>query len=165
MERIAAPADQKRLNLWVDLGSLVLMVYLSAPRASGIPLHEWISILFLAPFLAHLLLHWRWIEKVSFRFFRGTSGMARFNYVLNALLFICMIVVMLSGVLISRAFLPALGIPISPDRFWSGVHDASANLLLLLLGVHLGLHWDWLNRTTKQVLLPFGNRSSGGARS
>ena len=58
------------LNLYVDIGVFVLFVVVSAPQATRVVLHEWLSLLFIVPFLIHILLHWSWVKKVTGRFFR-----------------------------------------------------------------------------------------------
>jgi hypothetical protein len=51
---------------------------------------------------------------------------------------------MLSGFMISEAFMPSLGISLPQNFAWRSLHDMSANLFLLLLGTHTALHWGWI---------------------
>jgi hypothetical protein len=139
-------------KLLVDSGVFLLFVFIAAPESTGIAIHEWVSIIFVAPVLVHLLLNWNWIVKVTGRLFRKMPGETRFNYVWDFLLFIFMVIVMASGILISESALPAFGIIVSIDPFWAAVHDVSANLLLLMVGVHLAMHWTWILNAFKKYL-------------
>lgn len=135
-----------------DVLLLVLFLIASAPMATGIAVHEWVSFVYLVPFVIHLLLHWDWLMAIPKRFFKKLSVQHRINVVLDVCLYALMIFVTLSGILISEAALPLLGIAIEPDGFWHTMHHNSSNLLFPLLGIHLALHWSWITNTTKKLL-------------
>ncbi|HMU93560.1 MAG TPA: hypothetical protein PKE43_11165, partial [Anaerolineales bacterium] len=41
-----------------------------------------------------------------------------------------------------------------PERFaWRRLHDLSANLGLLMLGIHTALHWNWVVNTVNRYIL------------
>lgn len=132
---------------------LLLMFFLiaSAPMATGIAVHEWISFVYLVPFIVHLLLHWDWLMAIPKRFFGKLPLQQRFNVILNVVLYVLMIFVTLSGILISEAALPLLGLTLESDSFWHTMHHNSSNLLLPLLGIHLALHWSWIINTTRKI--------------
>jgi len=153
MNRKIKRSNQNKLNLYVDMGIFILFVILSAPQATGVVLHEWLSLLFVVPFLIHILLHWSWVKKVTGRFLRKLPGETRFNYFCNLVLFVLMTMVTFSGFLVSEALLPSIGIPVEVDRFWFAAHDVTANLLLALMGVHMAMHWGWIARTVKRYIL------------
>jgi hypothetical protein len=134
-----------------DVMLLVFFIIASAPMATGIAIHEWISFLYLIPFVIHILLHWDWIVSMPKRIFKKLSLENRLNIIWNTLLYILMVIVTVSGILISEAALPLLGITIKPDSFWHSIHHNSSNLLFPFLGIHLALHWGWIVRTTKKV--------------
>ena len=102
--------------------------------------------------------------QITRRFAGKTNLLARLNYVLNWLLFIDGTVIMLSGLMISEALLPALGISLPQNFVWRRLHDLTANLFLLLLGLHTALHWSWIVDTFKRYIFEpigwnFSNRS------
>ncbi len=49
--------------------------------------------------------------------------------------------VMVSGILISGAVLPTLGLHAKGYYFWNPLHAMSAKMLLALLLVHMVVHW------------------------
>ena len=64
-----------------------------------------------------------------------------------------MTLVIFNGIIISEVAPPYDGIPIVADPFWFAIHDISSNLFLLLLGIHLAMHWDWLVKGFKSYIL------------
>lgn len=63
---------------------------------------------------------------------------------LDVALLIAMTTAFVSGYAISRSVLPVLGLAVRPDFVWRRLHDISANLTLLIVAVHVGLHWQWI---------------------
>ncbi|MFT6914928.1 MAG: hypothetical protein ACJAWL_001227 [Motiliproteus sp.] len=136
----------------MDLLLLLLFVLACVPQATGLVFHEWESAVFLVPFAIHLLLHWDWITRVPLQLFGKLKGEIKFNVVWDLLIYLMMIFVTLSGFLVSEALVPSLGIDWQSQPFWSELHDTSANLIIPMLGVHLGLHWRWLKSLTLKLV-------------
>src|SRR5204862_8251170 len=107
-KRVRASGDWIKLGL--DVALFVAFLITTAPRFSGVPIHEWLSLALAFTVIVHLLLSWKWIVTVTKRFFKSVLWEARLNYVLNWLLFIDMTALMFTGMMISRFALPALGI-------------------------------------------------------
>lgn len=60
---------------------------------------------------------------------------------------------MISGIMISEVALPLMGIQLPQGFGWRRLHDMSANLFLLMLGVHTALHWNWIANTFYRYLI------------
>jgi len=142
-----------QIKLLVALGILLLFVIINAPQFTGLAWHEWISFAFVLPFLAHLILSWKWIVSVMTRLFKKLPGDTRFNQIWDTFLFVMMTVVIFSGTIISEKALPALNIHIKIDPFWRSIHTTSANLLMLMFGVHLAMHWKWIVSNFRRYIL------------
>lgn len=142
-----------RVRVWIDLLFFIGMVLVLAPQATGIPVHEGASFLIIIPFFLHLILDWQWIVSGTKRIFKRMNGTTRFNYVLDWLLFLLFVTATYTGVVISEAVLPALGIQRTIDPFWAALHDISANLLMVVIGVHLAMHWRWIATNVDKYLL------------
>ena len=136
---------QTRRNWLLNLLLLTLFILVCAPLATGLPLHEWLSLLFVLPVVLHLLWHWKWIVGVFSRTTRKLPGQTRFSRAWNLLLFVLMVVASVTGILISEAALPALGLHPVRDAFWKLLHQVSATLTLAVVGVHLAVHWRWID--------------------
>ena len=46
---------------------------------------------------------------------------------------------------------PAFGFEPAQSDFWLTIHDAGANLLILLVGIHLAMHWPWIRRNVSRI--------------
>jgi hypothetical protein len=70
---------------------------------------------------------------------------------------------MLSGIMISRSVMSVLGIQITASQTWRFLHSWSANLTLILVGVHFALHWKWIVSTFRRYLVaPLQKRLTQG---
>ncbi len=135
--------NQNAVNLAVDLVIFLIFLVVEAPKFSGLPVHEWFGIAIGAGVLTHVLLHWSWVIEISKRFFGKAQAIARVNYVLNLLLFLAIVTIIFTGLMISETVMPLLGITVAQNGLWRGVHTAAANLFILLVALHVALHWQW----------------------
>jgi len=152
-DRTHALSENQR-NWLIDLVALITLVVVYAPRGTGTPLHEWISVVLSGVIVVHLVVHWRWIIDVARRMFGRLHADVRINLGLNAALFVVMVVAIASGVLISEAALPMIGIVPPHSRTWRGVHEVSANLALIIVALHLGLHLRWAMQVARRWIAP-----------
>jgi hypothetical protein len=157
--------NQTKTKLVIDIVIFLAFLIAMDPHSSGIPVHEWLATSLIAALIVHLLLSWDWITQVTRRFLGKTNVQSRINYILNWLLFIDGTVIMLSGFMISESVLPSLGITLPQNFAWRSLHDLSANLFLLLLGLHTALHWNWIVEAFKRyVFQPIGRIFSARSR-
>ncbi len=131
-------------KVWTDATLFVLFVVLSAPQATGLPIHEWLSFVFVPVFALHLALNWDWVIKVSRRFVRRLGTQTRLNAVWDFILYPWMVFVLVSGLAASVSVFPAVLGGWVPDPFWTNLHHQSSNLLIPMIGVHLALHAKWI---------------------
>lgn len=152
MQQSKPKANRNLINIALDSAVFIVFLITTAPHLSGIAIHEWLSLAFGAAIVTHLLLHWQWIVGITKQFFRSAKGSARANYVLNVLFFLAMTIVIFSGIMISEHALPALGIDIGRDMSWRRIHGLASNACVLLLGLHLALHWSWMASMAKKYI-------------
>jgi hypothetical protein len=145
-------AAQTKTKLGLDILIFIVFLVTMDPHSSGIALHEWLSLAMIAALTIHLLLSWDWIIEISSRFLGKVGGQNRINYILNWLLFVDGTLLMISGMMISEVALPLLGIQLSLGFAWRRLHDMSANLGLILLGLHTALHWAWIMTALNKYL-------------
>jgi hypothetical protein len=133
----------------------ILMLLLMDPRSFyGLVFHEWAGLIIGLLFILHKILNWTWIKKVTAGFLRRTTWRARINYLLDILLLAGMILMILSGIGISRTIdFSWLNLGGS-NSFWRVMHTSSCFITLALFGIHLGLHWNWVlqNLHLKKVI-------------
>lgn len=155
----------KKIELWIDFSIFVAFLVAMDPRSSGKAIHEWLTVSMAAVIVVHLLLSWDWIVKMSRRFFSKMGGQARLNYALNWLLFITGTLLIISGIMISQKVVPSLGIVLPQSFTWRELHNISANLSLILLGLHTALHWGWIADTFKKYIFqPIGRMFSANSK-
>src|SRR6266498_5789934 len=150
--QLQTQSKRNTVNLIVDSTIFLAFLVAMAPRFSGMAIHEWLGIAFGAAIVTHLLLHWQWIVEVTKRLFGKAQWSARINYILNTLLFIDITIIIFSGLMISNVALPALGIQLALGGSWRMLHTTAANLFLLLVGLHVALHWQWIANMFKRML-------------
>jgi hypothetical protein len=136
---------------------LVAFCALMAPgAATGFTWHEWLGLAFVPLFVLHIVLAWSWVRGTWRRVRLDTHPKARLNFLLNASAAVMMIVVIFSGLVISEAALPAMGIPTEATRRWEQLHNLTSSYLLIVVGLHLGLNWNWIAGALRRYAnLPF----------
>jgi hypothetical protein len=152
------PSETRRrtlTNLALDGAMFVTFLIATAPRFTGIAIHEWLGIALGAAVLTHLVIHWSWIVGVTRRLFDRTTGSARLNYALNTLLFIVFTTIIFTGLMISETTLPWIGIRPERDRFWTQLHHLASDAAVFLIGVHVALHWRWIVNATRRLRARF----------
>ena len=103
--------------------------------------------------------------QITRRFASKVNSQSRINYILNWVLFFDVTVISLSGFMISQQVVPSLGISLPQNFAWRSVHELSANMFLMLLGLHTALHWNWIAETFKRyVFQPIGKLFSTKSR-
>lgn len=128
----------------VDIAALVGLLVVLNPAVTGIGLHEWIGLGAFALLFVHCVQHFDWVVETVAGMARRPAPARVGNLVLDVLILIALAVVMLSGLLVSGAVLPAFGLFANGYYFWDPLHAISAKVLLALLLVHVAAHWKWL---------------------
>src|SRR5262245_22226883 len=97
MQRAQRQPNRNKVNLIVDSTIFIVLLVVMAPHFTGMAIHEWLGIAFGGSILTHLLLHWQWVVQVTKRFFGKVQWPARINYLLNALLFVDISIIIFTG--------------------------------------------------------------------
>ncbi|HTP11253.1 MAG TPA: DUF4405 domain-containing protein [Anaerolineae bacterium] len=139
-------------NLLVDGTIFVGFLLATAPRTTGQTIHEWLGLAFGVGIMTHLLLHWQWIVNAVRRFFSKPRGQVRINALLNSLLFIAMTLIIFSGFMISKVVLNTFGLSGSHDMIWRWLHTSATNVALIIVGLHVALHWKLILSTIRRYV-------------
>ncbi len=135
----------------VDVVALVAYLAASFPSFTGVAAHEWLSIGVFVVLVVHCVQHYDWIVDTLKGFTKMKSFARRARFVLDVLIVIALVVVMVSGILISGAVLPAIGLFADGYYLWDPLHIASAKVLFTLLLVHLVANFGAVIRTLKRA--------------
>ena len=122
----------------------ITFALLMNPRVlNGLPFHEIAGLLFGVAILTHIGLNFQWVKNTTFKIFNSDlPKKTRFNFLLNILLLVSMSAIIITGILISKVVFPDLAM--EGNRTLRGLHDLAANLTLALVGLHIGVHWQWI---------------------
>lgn len=142
--RSGSGAGRTEFALWLDAILLLLFLLIESPRITGVATHEWIGFAVAIPLLVHMLLSWHWIASKAKWLWTKGSPRTRFNYLVNVVLFVSMVIAIVTGGIVSRVAMPQLGIltVFDLDRF--ELHDISSNVLFGAILLHLAMNWGWV---------------------
>ena len=102
--------------------------------------HEVLGLVLLAGGCWHLCLNHRWFSSIVRR---KWNRLRLLQTVLGWLLVLCFVVAMATGIIISNHVFKEwwIGIPLHRSIFVHQLHIGSAYLMVILGGMHLGVHW------------------------
>ncbi|GAB6152776.1 hypothetical protein JCM17380_15260 [Desulfosporosinus burensis] len=136
--------NKNYLKLLIDIVmSLTFVLLFNKMVLGGLHFHEIAGIGIGLGVLVHIALNFQWVKKVSLRLFdRKLPRKIRLGYLLNILLLISMLFIIVSGLFISKIVFPNLRIG---NEMWFKVsHISISYLTVILIGIHIGLHWKWV---------------------
>lgn len=139
-------------NFWVDIALFLMFIVDMNTHFTGIPVHEWLGIVFGGALVYHILLHWAWISNATRKLFAKLPTIQRIRYGVDLFLFVVMVIVVASGIWISRVALPAVGLAPTPSRFWNGLHHITSDLVIFLVGLHIALSWSWITNAWQRCI-------------
>ena len=147
-------SKQNITRLLLDLSTFITLLIVSAPRFTGNAVHEWLAIALSGAIVEHMLLNWNWVVEISSRLFTKAAQKSLFSYLLNWALFVCGILIILSGLMISKTVVPFLGLTLPAGASWRQLHSLSTNIIMILMGLHVALHWNWIVNMFKRMSAP-----------
>lgn len=138
-------------KLVLDLVMFLVLMLLFNKLSFGITFHEIAGLALFGAFLLHLILNADWIKCVTLRLFDPSlPARTRIGYLINALLLIAFFIIVISGMLISKTLFSFGG-----GRLAKTIHYFTSAVALVLMGIHVGLHFTCIkNALTKQIHLP-----------
>lgn len=139
------------IRIVLDLLMAVTFVLLMNPRVlDGLPFHEIAGTVIGVAILIHIGLNYRWVVNTTKKILDSKlPNKTRFGYMLNVLLLIAMAGVIITGIFISRVVFP--GLAIQGSRWLRGLHGLFADSTLVLVGLHIALHWQWVMTICKKA--------------
>jgi hypothetical protein len=124
------------IRLLLDAAMTALILLEFAYQLVGNTVHELIGILTLVMFVVHAKWNWQWFLSL----FRGRyTGFRRASVTINVLLLVAAVMMMVSGLLHSNILHSFFGVEF--ELLSREFHTTAAYWFLVLLAVHLGMHW------------------------
>ena len=136
----------------LDIALAVGFMLMYDKMAIGINLHELLGlgIGIGIGVIIHLILNYKWIIGISKKLFSNKlNNRTRVIYIINLLLVVCMVLIMVGGIFISKTIFT--NIHSQNQGLWKGIHIAVSNVDLALIGIHIGLNFNWIKGMTKKI--------------
>ena len=132
------------------LMSIVFVLLFNKMAIAGLMFHEIAGLSIGLAFLIHITLNWKWVKNISLKFFdTKLTFKTRLGYIIDVLLLFSMLLIIISGILISKVLFRTAG---SHNKFiFQTLHISISYIAILLIGVHIGLHWTWVINILKKI--------------
>lgn len=135
----------KKIKLLVDIAMAASFIMLMCNQITGIFAHEILGISAIVLFIIHQILNINYYKNIL----RGKYNKLRIAYlIIDILLLIMMVVMILSATFISRYTLKFLNL--SNDSLGRELHILSAYSIYMLIGLHIGLHYNSMVKLKKE---------------
>ena len=111
----------------------------------GITFHEIAGLCICLFYILHKALSWSWIKETTKRLFGKIPAKRRLNYIMDVLLLIGFFLIIMSGMAISKTIdFSWLGFDREHQMIYRSMHTSVSMIVLIIAGIHVGLHWDWI---------------------
>ncbi len=131
-----------RRSIVLDLVLLIVFLISLVPTFTSVAVHEWLGIVVFLALVAHC------VARSAYG--KGVGKIVKARLVLNIMILLAVVIVLVSGVMVSGAVLPVLGLYANGYYFWDPMHAISAKVLLALLLVHVALNATVVIRISRQ---------------
>jgi hypothetical protein len=139
------------IKISLDIIMAVVFALLFNKRVlGGLVFHEVAGTAIGAAFIIHMGLNWRWIRQVTLKMFNSKISIkTRVGYVVDILLLVTMVIIIISGIAISKEIFTKINF--GNIMFFKIAHVSFPYIALVLLGIHIALHWVWVMNMFKRV--------------
>lgn len=131
----------------IDFTMTVFILLLMAYNFTGDVVHEWLGTVQFVLFITHNILNFKWYQNLL----KGRYPIFRIlQTTINLLVVASMLGLMISGIMLSRHVFAFLSIS-SGMSFARRLHMFSAYWSLILMSLHLGLHWSMIMGVSRKM--------------
>jgi uncharacterized membrane protein len=146
---------KNRVKFLLDIIMGILLFAMYSKNAVNMSFHEIGGLAVCGLFLIHKGLNWNWIVSITKRFFdKSLPSKTRVGYFVDLLLLVSMVFIAVSGIMISKTILTEIS---SSWTGWKLGHLFISAVVIILVGIHAGLHWSFVKNMFGNILkLPRG---------
>ncbi|MDE6852476.1 MAG: DUF4405 domain-containing protein [Lachnospiraceae bacterium] len=143
---------KQTIKMVIDIGMTILLFVLMAFHYVGLQWHEITGAAMLVLFILHHILNGNWYRALGKGKYR--SGRVLLT-VVDVVLLVNMVLLMFSGIAMSRYVFRFLDLPVS--KAWArGMHMTASYAGFLLMGFHIGLHYGMIVGMVKKAFSTAG---------
>jgi amino acid transporter len=134
------------IKVILDSAMMILFLLLYRKNVISLTFHEVAGMAVLCLMLVHLLANGSWVKAVTKNLSSSSVSMrTKISWIVDFLLFLCILVMIVTALLISKKLFPLTG----GHHSLTPLHFFTASIFLLLSGIHFGLH---LQRIVKRFV-------------
>ena len=136
------------IKLFLDVIMAIIFTLLFNTHVfGGLTFHEVAGLFIGIAILVHIGLNWRWVKNVTLSIFNKKITLkTRIGYFINILLLLDIATIIISGIFISKVTF------IHSSFFNKSTHASASFIALALIGIHVGLHWQWIMNIFKKLV-------------
>lgn len=144
------------LFLWLMIPHVVNVSFLGLARKVWVTIHICSGFVILGGVVIHIVWHWQWLKALRGRPLSKMPEKVRANRVVNRLVWITFITANVFGVI---AWIIHFGDGPYVVNMADRLHVVTANVWLVILIIHLALHWRWIvSAAQRYATVGFGDR-------
>lgn len=144
-------SKKNTIKILLDVVMTGILVLLYNSHVFALAFHEIAGLSLAGMFIIHCLFNKKWITSVTSKFFgKGLAPRVRIGYVINFLLLVSFTFIIISGILTSQVLFPSA--TENKDSVWRGIHHFFAAMSIILVGLHIGLHWGFITGMFKKII-------------
>lgn len=139
---------KKVLKLALDLLLIISFAVMYKKKVISMSFHEIAGLIILGVTAIHLAINFRWVIGITKKVFSKAFPIrTRIAYLIDLALILCLIMMIITSLLISEK-VQLFGIG-GEEGIWKDLHFFTSAVMLILMGVHLGLHFKYISTTLK----------------
>ena len=136
----------------------ILYITLIFAFNTGLVYHEIVGLSIFVFFIFHIILNWSWVKNVTKNLFnKKVKTSIKLKYVLNFSLLIGILIISVTGILISQVVIP-LELTINKLPLIA-LHKWSSYICIGLFSLHIALHWQYIVRSISKIISNWRERN------
>lgn len=141
-------------KIFLDIVMSIVFVVLLDAFGTGLAFHETAGLLLFGLFMTHIILNWSWVKNTTKKLLQRNrvqtlQASVKLKYFLNLSLFVCITMIVVTGILISKVVFPAETIR---SEWLYPVHKWTSYLCLGFLVFHTAIHGRYLVCAISKIL-------------
>ncbi len=142
----------------IDISMAILFILLMYAFKTGLEFHEIAGLSILAIVIIHNMLNWSWIKNTTKNLSnKNIKVKTKLMYGLNAFLLVGTLVIVITGILISKFLFPFIAVKNQEALIL--IHKISSYICLGTIGIHVLIHAKYLIAMFKKIALNIKQKS------